>query len=243
VWTSRTTETATRLRRLAALLMFEAKARAFGRELKAGFRPDQPRVPAGNPGTGGRWVDEGGSKPILVSRRRGGGGQIRINGRLVPITPAQQTRLEVTGRAMRDSIAEAKRLDRTWRPRPQMFESVEEMIQANESSRYEAELRIFALTGRVPRPGPFANKWIASPPPGSPLTAEQRRQLDLIGRLFGCHGCGSVSKLTRNGHSIGDHHIPRSLGVPDRIFPHCTFCSSSQGGLISNFLRGFDYGN
>jgi hypothetical protein len=32
----------------------------FRRVLKAGFRPDEPRVPAGNPG-GGQWTDEGGS--------------------------------------------------------------------------------------------------------------------------------------------------------------------------------------
>lgn len=237
MWTSRATETATRLRRLAALLMFEAKARAFAHELKAGFRPDQPRIPAGNPGIGGRWVDEDGSRPILVSRRRGGGGQIRINGRSVPITPAQQTRLEVTGRVMRDSIAEAKRLDRNWRPRAQMFENVEGMIRANEANRYEAELWIFGITGRPPRPGPFAEQWLPSPPVGRHLTAEQQRQLDLIGRLFGCHGCGSISNLTPNGHSIGDHYVPRRLGVPERIYPHCVWCSASQGGLIGRFFE------
>ncbi|MGN6582499.1 MAG: RNase A-like domain-containing protein [Rhizobiaceae bacterium] len=32
----------------------------FHRSLKAGFRPDEPRVPAGSPG-GGRWTDGGGS--------------------------------------------------------------------------------------------------------------------------------------------------------------------------------------
>lgn len=43
--------------------------------LKAGFRPDQPRVPAGNP-DGGQWTDEyAPDQFIRVSRRRGGGGQ------------------------------------------------------------------------------------------------------------------------------------------------------------------------
>ena len=51
-----------RLRWLAAATRFEIALRRHDRALKqaykAGFNPDQPRVPAGNP-DGGQWTDEG----------------------------------------------------------------------------------------------------------------------------------------------------------------------------------------
>jgi hypothetical protein len=39
-------------------LRFELALRRHDRALKYGYHPDQPRVPAGNPG-GGQWTDEG----------------------------------------------------------------------------------------------------------------------------------------------------------------------------------------
>lgn len=151
----------TKLAQRNACLRFEVSMLALA--LKAGFRPDQPRVPAGNP-DGGQWIDDGNS-PLLhrISRRRGGSGQVRI--------------------------------------------------------------------GR---------HWL---PPGRPLSAEQKRQLDLLGRMYGCHGCGSVSDLSLRGHSIGDHQTPNALGKPTRVYPHCVYCSASQGGLISRMIRRWKHGN
>jgi hypothetical protein len=48
-----------RLKWLAAAARFEIALRNHDRALKAGFRPDQLRVPTGNPG-GGQWTHEGG---------------------------------------------------------------------------------------------------------------------------------------------------------------------------------------
>lgn len=49
--------------------------------IKAGFRPDQPRVPRGRPEAGQWMLVPGYAQVHRVSRRRGGGGQIRIGGR------------------------------------------------------------------------------------------------------------------------------------------------------------------
>jgi len=126
--------------------------------LKAGFRYDQPRVPAGNT-DGGQWTDEGGSsKPIRIARRRAGNGQVRVGSRWLSATSAQQLRMNITENAMRSAVREAKRLDPKWRPRDQWFETVEGQIRANEAVRLEAELRILELTGLQLRPGPFARE-------------------------------------------------------------------------------------
>lgn len=50
-----------RLKWLAASAKFEIALRNHDRALKAGYRPDQPRVPAGNP-DGGQWTHEGGDE-------------------------------------------------------------------------------------------------------------------------------------------------------------------------------------
>lgn len=48
------------LKWLAAATRFEIAMCRYDRSVKAGFKPDQPRVPRGNPG-GGQWTGEGGS--------------------------------------------------------------------------------------------------------------------------------------------------------------------------------------
>ena len=80
-----------------AAIAVEIRALALFLRLKAGFRPEQPRVPAGSP-DGGQWVAEGDDgRPILVSRRGPrGAGQVRILGRWQAVTPAQQARLAVS---------------------------------------------------------------------------------------------------------------------------------------------------
>ena len=55
-----------RLHRMSSLLhasVVETKLRALDRAVKAGFDPNQPRVPAGNP-DGGRWTDGGGGTQV-----------------------------------------------------------------------------------------------------------------------------------------------------------------------------------
>lgn len=168
--------------------------------------------------------------------RRPGGGQIRINGRWLAATQAQQTRIAVTKRAMDRAVAEAKRLDPRWRPRSQLTETVEGYIRANEANRLEAELKIYELTGRPPNLGPFAVEWLPIPPNGRALNSAERLRLDAIGQKYGCHGCGSTTNLTPNRHSVADHQIPTALGVPTRILPHCVHCSALQGSFVRGFL-------
>ena len=65
----------------------------FRRELKAGFHPNEPRIPAGNPGIGGQWTDEGGVSARVV-RVQSRGPRVeepreRIGDRLFDATPAE----------------------------------------------------------------------------------------------------------------------------------------------------------
>lgn len=204
--------------------------------LKAGFRRDQPRVPRGQP-EGGQWTKVPGYAQVYrVARRRAGGGQIRIGGRWHSITPAQEARLQVSAGAMRDAVKRVQSADPHWRPRPQAYETVEGQIRANEAIRLQAELRLFELTGRPIALGPFAREWITLAPGQMRLSAEQRRQLDAIGQRYGCHGCGSTSNLTRNGHSVGDHQMPSALSQPTLIAPHCIHCSNVQGGYVGGLI-------
>lgn len=132
--------------------------------LKAGFRLDQPRIPRGQ-SEGGRWTTIPGYAQVhRVSRRRTGGGQVRIGGRWHPITPAQEVRLQLSAGAMRDAVKRVQSADPHWRPRPQAYETVEGQIRANEAIRLQDELRLFELSGRPIGLGPFAQEWITLAP-------------------------------------------------------------------------------
>jgi hypothetical protein len=70
-----------RLRWQLAGLRMQTAVLRFSVDLKAGFRPDQPRVPGGRP-DGGHWTRVPGYAQIhQVARRRAGGGQVRIGSR------------------------------------------------------------------------------------------------------------------------------------------------------------------
>lgn len=217
-----------------AALAVELRALALSLRLKAGFRPEQPRVPAGNP-DGGQWIGEGsGTRPILVSRRGPrGGAQVRILGRWQAVTPAQEARLAVSTSRMQEALRAVHRREPNWKPTPQAYETVEGLIRANEAMAREATLR--ALQRRLPRTGvgPYAKEWIAAPATNRKLTRAEQAKIDRIGRTHGCHRCGIKTPGTPSGHFIGDHQVPRSVGKPSRIYPHCWWCSNSQGGFLS----------
>ena len=217
-----------------AAITLELRALALSLRLKAGFRIDQPRVPAGNP-EGGQWVAEGsGSSPILVSRRGPrGSGQVRILGRWQAITPAQEARLALSVGRMQEALQAVHRREPNWKPTPQVYETIEGLIRANEATAREATLR--ALQQSLPRTGigPYAKEWISAPANNKRLNRVQQAEIDRIGRIYGCHRCGIKVPGTKRGHFIGDHQVPKSLGRPSRIYPHCPACSTSQGGFIS----------
>jgi hypothetical protein len=221
-----------------AAMAVELHALTLRLRLKAGFRPEQPRIPAGNP-DGGQWAGEGsGNQPIVVSRRGPrGGGQVRILGRWQAVTPGQEARLAVSTGRMQEALRAVRRREPNWKPTPQAYETVEGLIRANEAIAQEAMLR--ALQLRLPRTGiwPYAKEWIVAPRTNRRLNRAEQAEIDRIGRTYGCHRCGITTAGTKRGHFIGDHQVPKSVGRPSRIYPHCSWCSKSQGGLISKGRR------
>lgn len=222
-----------RLRVATTALDVEIKFLRFLLRLKAGFRPDQARVPAGNP-EGGQWTDEGGSARFtLVSRRpRSAPSTVRINGQLLPLTPAQQIRLDQSLVAMRQALRELRRVEPRWKPPAQAYETVEGLIGANRAVEAAARFRLFDLRGTPVGPGPNATGWITAPPTNRRLNPGEQAAINDIGRRNGCHRCGRREPGTPSGNFVGDHQMPKSMGTPTRIYPHCLGCSMSQGGLV-----------
>jgi hypothetical protein len=86
------------------------------------------------------------------------------------------------------------------------------------------------------RPGPFAGESIRARGPETDFTAEERREIDRIGAISGCHTCGVLDPGTLHGHFIPDHQKPSALngdGQEQRLYPHCNRCSRLQGGEVS----------
>lgn len=193
--------------------------------LKAGFRPDQPRVPAGSPG-GGQWTDGG---VVRVSRRTTGtSGLIRVGNRWLVPTPAQEVRLAQSLANMKAALRDVRKADPGWKPTPQLYETVEGQIAANHAIALQAQFRVFELRGTLVGPGPFAREWIPAPATNRKLVRSEQNEINRIGRLFGCHRCGVKIPGTFSQNFIGDHQWPRALGVPIRIYPHCWSCSNTQ---------------
>jgi hypothetical protein len=81
-------------------------------------------------------------------------------------------------------------------------------------------------------------------------TPLQRKAIERLGRIYGCHTCGSKPFF----HSavvnfIGDHQPPKAVSyqmnqrwfrrilgwkVPFRFYPQCAPCSSKQGGILAS---------
>lgn len=222
--------------RLASLRVRAAMLRlSIG--VKAGFRPDQPRVPRGHP-DGGQWTRTPGYAQVhRVSRRRGGGGQIRIGGRWHPITPAQEVLLAQSYGAMRRAVRDVRKVDPEWKPPAQVYSTVEGLISANRAIENEARRHIFERLGTGTGVGPNAWEWMPAPSTSRRLSRAEQREVDRIGRERGCHRCGRTEPGTPSGSFIGDHQMPKSIGTPTRIYPHCLSCSASQGGLLRQYLK------
>ena len=226
-----------RLRWQLAGLRMQTAVLRFSVDLKAGFRPDQPRVPGGRP-DGGQWTRVLGYAQVhQVARRRAGGGQVRIGGRWHPITPAQEARLAQSYGAMRRALRDVRKFDPNWKPPAQAYATVEGLISAYRSMEREARFRIFELLGTRAEPGRYAREWIPAPPTNRRLNRFEQREVDRLGRTWGCHRCGSTEPKTPSGSFVGDHQVPKSMGTPTRIYPHCLHCSASQGGLIRSYRR------
>lgn len=214
-----------------ACLRLEVRMLALA--LKAGYRPDQPRVPAGNP-DGGQWTDDeaDASARLASARPRQGGGRIRVQGRWQNATGDQVARLGVSQGRLRDALKAVRKVDPKWKPSPQAYETVEGYIRANEKNTAEAYFRLFELRSTRVGPGPYAVEWIPAPLTNRRLNQIEQREVNRIGRKYGCHWCGRKTPGTLSGNFIGDHQMPRSFGTSTRLYPHCIWCSASQGGLV-----------
>lgn len=203
--------------------------------LKAGFRPDQPRVPRGQ-ADGGRGSPA--TRRYIGFRAEGrAAGRSGSGGRWHPVTPAQEARLAQSHGAMRRALREVREVDPAWWPPAQAYSSVEGLISANRAIELEARFRIFQLLRTRAEPGPYAREWIPAPATNRRFTRAEQREIDRLGRKWGCHRCGSKNSGVKSGSFIGDHQVPKSMGTPTRIYPHCARCSASQGGLMGMYRR------
>jgi hypothetical protein len=217
----------------------------FRRVLKAGFRPDEPRVPAGD-SDGGQWTDEGGiSASVVRVQSRGPRGEEppeRIAGRLFDATPAEEARLEISHAQMQAAVRRVQQLDPNWKPRPSLFETIDGEITANEAATREAQDRLYELSRVGIGLGPFAVESQPARGPGRSWTSEEIRENNRIGRTYGCHTCGTKDPGTVSGNFVGDHQDPNAVnseGRPGRIYPHCLACSRGQGGYVSSLKKGY----
>lgn len=241
---------------LAARRFQIAYARHVQALIKAGFNPDQPRVPAGNP-DGGQWTSAAGNgrlnDPHIVSDvtpdndwkpgaryaqnpTRGGRGPILINGQWVQPTPGQAARLAIAEARAQDAIRQLRDIDPTWRPTPSLSNTVEGYIASIEAATREARARFSELARNGIGPGPFAGESIPARGPERDFTASERAEINRIGTETGCHTCGVREAGTFSGNFVPDHQPPNALnrsGRQQRLYPQCITCSDKQGLWIA----------
>lgn len=225
-----------RLARGLAVLRTEARLLGLHLRLKAGFRPDQPRVPAGDP-DGGQWTEEGGSVSRVSSSTRGGTGAsgTRIGARRMYATPGQLTRLEISHLQMQAALQQVRRLDPRWRSTPQAYETVEGQISANLATAREAQGRLDQLREVGIGLGRFAGESLPARDFSRNFTKWERMEISRIGRSTGCHTCGTKEPGTRLGYFVLDHQLPSAMSpARQSLFPHCLRCSLRQGAWITN---------
>lgn len=200
------------IRRLrAALDVVAAGRRLASLAAKANFNPGQPRAPRGN-ADGGRWTRTPGSGLPVVRAQSGprppAGGRpviLRPGVRLENPTPTQLARLEASRLAMNRAIEQVREVDPRWKPTPQLYETVDGEIAASDAVMREAEARLVELANRLAKPGPHALEWLENHGRERRFHPAERRELNRIGRKFGCHTCGTTDPGTPSGNFIGDH--------------------------------------
>jgi len=89
--------------------------------------------------------------------------------------------------------------------------------------------------------GPFAAEGlVAKNGKSRNFTSEERRIINEQGYNNGCHTCGQTIPGTKSGNFILDHQPANALvpdGWPQTFYPHCKYCSSSQGGIIGGMKK------
>lgn len=126
---------------------FLSTFKRYAEQQKAGFNPDQPRVPKGDP-DGGQWIRDAGKVGSDRARSTDISAQRRIGPRPIG-TPTQHLRLDVASARAQDAIARVQQLNPNWRPASAMSgdnpRDMEAMIRTKEAERREAEAQYVAL--------------------------------------------------------------------------------------------------
>lgn len=235
-----------RLKWRRAFSNWERKATRWVEAIKAGYDPNQPRHPRGNP-DGGQWANGGGSgsgtdsradrsnspgskprdfrnpdKPrVQLAQARGPGGRptVRIGNRRLPATPGQAARFEAANRRAKRLIKRVQQLDRDWKPRTSLTDpsSVNGAIAARRGEAREAEARLRELASQGLGPGPNAKESIPARGPGRSFRKDERNEVNKMGYRDGCHTCGSRDPGTPNGNFIPDHQLPSALNPRGQV--------------------------
>lgn len=207
------------------------------------YDPNQPRVPAGNP-DGGRWTDAGsaasGSDGRFVVAQNMGRSGSRGRGGFGPLTPSQEMRLEVSQARADAAVARVRNIDPGWLPSSGFSATVEGRISHNIAIEREANDRYVIIRSGQVLFGPYTGGRAQGPGPFKRPTEAQRREVDALGAVFGCHTCGTRTPGTRSGRWIFDHQTPSAMGGPDAGRwggPQCSACRAWSGGVITNILR------
>ncbi len=201
---------------------------------KAGYDPNQPRIPVGTPG-GGRWSGEGGNYILLAQNTPRGPRPGNTAARWPNATPGQQAEL-VAAQARADAaIARVRERLPNWQPTPSFYETINGAVSANRAMAAEAESYLRLLQDIGIGPGRYADGYYIVRRPGYNYSVEEININNRNGYEGGCHTCGVREPGTKNRNWIHDHQDPTSLnilGKEQRVYPQCAACSARQGGWI-----------
>ncbi|RDJ20036.1 hypothetical protein DWF00_14625 [Bosea caraganae] len=198
----------------------------FDRDIAEGLA-----APSDELGEWGGEADESDELPVHEASNRS-----RSSGGSWPnASPAQQARLTASELQAQAAIRRVQEIDARWRPGSSISEGIEGSIATNQAIVRQAEGRLRELQGMGLGFGPFARDSIPARGPGR-TNAEEQRDVNRMGYIFGCHTCGATTPGTQSGNYIGDHQRPNALSPPGQqqwLVPHCLSCSRSQGGAIT----------
>lgn len=246
-----------RLNWLTKAARFQLALHRHDLALKAGFNPEQPRDERG------RWSDVGGGNanpglsdfqivsdatddPLHAGAQyaqsgpRGpynGRGPILINGQLVQPTPAQSAILAVVEARADSAIRRVQDILPEWRPTASWYNTVAGRIATARAEAEQAEARVAEFQRFGIMPGSYATESIPARSPDRDFLVSERLQINEIGRISGCHTCGTNNPGTTSGNFVPDHQVPSSLNIhgrAQRLYPQCLSCSLSQGGWITS---------
>lgn len=100
--------------------------------------------------------------------------------------------------------------DPNWRATPGLAQDAEGAIRASEDMARQAEARFAELQRAGIGPGRFAAESIPARGPARDFTADERREINRLGREYGCHNhtCGTPETGTSPGPSASERMEP-----------------------------------